>query len=153
MLTRKAAEWLRHQHSEGLAWVKVFVDDEDFRRIQVGNLPYLCGKGPTGWFATPLWKREDVDGVRLTLWFESYPVATMTGVMPANVVHALRTAVYAGTLRIGKGETGIVRACIGIPGESSTWFHDYAVKVGRWGGEVTVDYRWDSSLHYPGARR
>ena len=153
VLTRRVGEYLRINHSEGLVWVKVYVDLDDFERVHVGNLPYICGKGPTGWYATPLWKSDRVDGAGMCLWFEDKPVARLTGVTPANVVHALRTAVYAGTLPLKKGETGIVRAMIGIIGEDSKWFHDYAVKVGRWSGEITVDYRWDSSLRYEVARR
>ena len=153
VLTRRAGEVLRDEEVDGLRWAKVYVDHEDLRRIHVGNIPYHCGKGPTGRYATPLWKSERVDGVGLCLWFEGKLVARMTGVTPANVVHALRTAVYAGSLPLAKGQTGIVRALIGVIGEDSTWFHDYAVKVGRWSGEVTVDYRWDSTLRYPGARR
>ena len=150
-LTRRAGECLRDDHSGGLVWVKVYVDVDNYKRIQVGNLPYICGKGPTGWYATPLWKSDRVDA-SMTLWFKDKPVARLTGVTPANVVHALRTAVSAGTLPLAKGETGIVRAVIGT-GDDNKWFHDYAVKVGRWSGEVTVDYRWDSSTRYNEARR
>ena len=151
VLTRKAGECLRDSEADELVWVSVYVDLPDMSRLNVGQLPYVCGKGPTGWYATPMWKSDRVEDLGLELRFEGRPVARLTAVTPANVVHALRTAVSMGSLPLQKGEVGIVRAYIGTPGRMR-WFHDYAVKVGRWGGEVTVDYRWDSRIHYKEAR-